>query len=79
MCIEANVIRDGKVIECATVGELAAALEVSPSTVSEDPAHGCLCNAHWQALGARQATEAEGYPFPEYIIEHPPRSEGARS
>lgn len=69
MCTEANVIVDGQIIECETVGQLAHALDLLPDAVSRDPAHCCLCNANWDALGARRATAAEGWPFPEYIIE----------
>ena len=71
MCTEANVLRDGVMIECETVGQLAAALDVAPEIVSNDPPYCCLCNAHWNALGARRATDAEGWPFPEYVIERP--------
>lgn len=71
MCPEANVIDNGEVLECETVGQLAAALGVEPQTVSADPSECCLCNARWGALGARRSTDAEGWPFPEYIIERP--------
>jgi len=69
MCTEANVIWNGEVTECDTVGKLAAALGVTATVVSDDPPENCLCNARWQELGARRATDAEGWPFPEYIIE----------
>ena len=71
MCTNANVIQNGKVIECETVGQLAAALCVTPADVSDDPPDHCLCNARWESIGARRATDAEGWPFPEYIIEQP--------
>jgi len=68
MCAEVNVVRNGETVECDTVGQLATALGVPPQTVSNDPVDCCLCNAHWEALGARRATDEEGWPFPEYII-----------
>ena len=71
MCTEANVICNGEVTECETVGQLAAALGVATTVVSDDPPENCLCNAKWDELGARRATDAEGWPFPEYIIERP--------
>lgn len=71
MCTEANVICNGEVIECENVRELATALGVPPQVVSNDPPDCCLCNAKWDDLGARRATDAEGWPFPEYIIERP--------
>jgi hypothetical protein len=71
MCTEANVVIGDQMIECETVGQLAAALGVQPVVVSNDPEDCCLCNAHWESLGARRATDAEGWPFPEYIIERP--------
>lgn len=71
MCTEVNVMRNGETIECETVRQLAAALELQPKDVSPDPADCCLCNARWDELGARRATDEEGWPFPEYIIERP--------
>lgn len=68
MCTEARVIRDGETTQCATVAELAAALDVPLTTVSDDPGGFCLCNANWHALGARRATRDEGWPFTEYVI-----------
>lgn len=73
MCTEANVVHDGKVVECETVGQLAAALGLPISAISDIAdarPDDCLCNANWKALGARRATDAEGWPFPEYIIPH---------
>ncbi|MES2404890.1 MAG: hypothetical protein V4567_11225 [Pseudomonadota bacterium] len=69
MCTEAEVWKDGNKIYCETVGELAAALGVAITDVSDDPAENCLCNARWDALGARRAKDKEGFPYPEYIIE----------
>ena len=71
MCTEVNVIRAGETIECETVGQLAAALDLQPADVSADPSDCCLCNARWDELGARRTTDGEGWPFPEYIIERP--------
>lgn len=70
MCIEILVIKNDEQITCETVGELAAALgrpfaEVSADHEDDD----CLCNAYLTALKARTATKAEGWPWPEYVIE----------
>lgn len=72
MCTEVNVIRNGVVVACETVGQLAAALGVPLPAIASyaDPEESdCLCSARWNELGARRATEDEGFPFPEYIIE----------
>lgn len=61
--------RDGDVVECETVQELADALRMRPDEVSDDPADCCLCNAFLNKLGAREATADEGWPWPEFIIE----------
>lgn len=68
MCTDARVVNGTTETDCDTVGQLAAALGVQAATVSNDPEDCCLCNAHWAALGARRATDAEGWPYPEYII-----------
>lgn len=74
MCTEVRVLTPEGPFDCDNIAELAAVLGVAPSVVSDDPPDHCLCNAHLDALGARRATEAEGWPFPEYVIE---RGEGA--
>ena len=74
MCIEIAVKHGDKTTCCETVGELAAALEVPHESVSADPTDCCLCNVYLENLGARQATDAEGFPFPQYIIERPHNS-----
>lgn len=76
MCSEVEVIKGDERIYCETVGELAAALgipidEVLTSDYAGTGPDFCLCGARWEELGARRATEAEGWPFPEYIIERP--------
>lgn len=68
MCTEVAVIKGRKIIYCQSVGELASALSMPPARISDDGPEYCLCNAHLEDLGARQATESEGWPFPEYII-----------
>ena len=69
MCTEV-LVKIGKTeIYTETVGELARALGVSSNAVSNDPDDCCLCNAHFDQLGARWATEDEGYPFPEFVID----------
>ena len=74
MCTEARVLKGDAAIECATLGELAAALGMA---ISDVPKFGdfrpepddCLCAVHWGSLpGSRRATDEEGWPFPEYII-----------
>ncbi len=72
MCTEILVKRDGKEIYCDTVGSLADALAIKCEEVSSDPAENCLCNANIERLCARRASKAEGWPFPEYVIEWPP-------
>ena len=72
MCLHIVVKRDKEEIYCETVGELAAALNVNPSQISlldDDDEESCLCNARLEELNARLATEEEGWPFPEYIID----------
>lgn len=69
MCIEVMVIRDGEEFDCTNVGQLADALQLVPMQVSSDPREFCLCGAYLDKLGAREATEAEGWPFPQYVIE----------
>lgn len=69
MCDEVLVIKPGENVWCDTVTELAAALGRSCAEISDDPPDSCLCNSKWEALGARRATVAEGFPFPSKIIE----------
>jgi len=70
MCCEVMVKRDGQEITCETVGELAKALGKQPIFISPFPdPQSCLCSARLEELGARRATEEEGWPWPEYIIE----------
>lgn len=70
MCVEILVICGDKRITCETVGELASALRLRPIEVSSDEEEDdCLCNARIEELKARPATEEEGSPWPEYIIE----------
>lgn len=74
MCSEVHVVTGDQVIECETVGELAAALGVPLSAITryDNPEAGdCLCSARWDELGARRATEDEGFPFPQYVIVRP--------
>lgn len=56
---------------CDTVEQLATALGVECSVVSDDPPDCCLCNAKREALGARLATNRDGWPWPRYIIDVP--------
>lgn len=63
MCTEAMVIKGGQRTYCDTVGELAKALGVRQKAVSDDGFNFCLCNAHWDRLGARQSTLAEADTF----------------
>lgn len=74
MCIEVLVKIDGHNIYCKTVGELADALSMPAESVSDDPRDGCLCNTLWGPIGARLATEDEGFPWPEYVIEVMPNA-----
>lgn len=70
MCVEVAVNKKGSLIFCGTVGELADALEVPRETVSDDPPpECCLCNAKLDYFGARRATDEEGWPSPEYIVD----------
>lgn len=69
MCTEILVIKDGEEHYCTSVGQLSDALGVDPGEVSPDPPRFCLCSAYLDKLGARQATEEEGWPFTEYVIE----------
>ena len=71
MCTMYGVKRGREIIECDSVGDLAAALGLPASEISDDPEDCCLCNAKREALNARRATKKEGWPFPEYIIEQP--------
>lgn len=68
MCIEILVKVRNQLFPCTTVQELADALRKEPDEVSPDPPQNCLCNAYLDKLGARRATDEEGWPFPEYVI-----------
>lgn len=77
MCIEIEVRNNGTTIECTTMGQLADALGVP---LDEVPMYGeslaeenqCLCSVRWERIpGVRRATDAEGFPWPEYIVEQP--------
>lgn len=72
MCTAVLVKKDGREIYCETVGELADAMSLPAEAVSDDPRDGCLCNVFLDALCARHATEDEGFPWPEYVIEARP-------
>jgi hypothetical protein len=70
MCVEVLVKRGEEEITCETVGELASALHLRPIEVSLDTEEDdCLCNMRYEDLKARRATEEEGFPWPEYIID----------
>lgn len=71
MCYEVDVAQNGKKTRCETVGQLATALNILPTDVSNDPSDHCLCNARLGELGARITTIEEGWPFPDYIIVRP--------
>ncbi len=71
MCKTVKVIRGSREFTCEIVYELAAELNLPTDEVSHDGADACLCNVDWEKLGARRATDAEGWPFPDYIIERP--------
>lgn len=79
MCTVVLVTGRGKYDYCETVGELAEALRIDPvaiytiinSDANEILQDMCLCPIDLEALGARPATDQEGNPFPEYIIELP--------
>lgn len=76
MCTEAEVVKGSERIYCETVGALANALgipigEIKSIGPSAPEADDCLCGIRWNELGARRATDEEGWPFPGYIIEMP--------
>lgn len=78
MCTEARVMKNGEATDCETVGQLADALGVKvadlpiwKSEVFVAEASDCLCSVQWDRLPARRATDTEGWPFPEYIVEPP--------
>jgi hypothetical protein len=58
--------------ECETIGALSDALGIEPATISTLGREYCLCGVDIAALGGRRTTDAEGYPFPEWIIERMP-------
>ncbi len=68
MCIEALVITDsGEHHYCEMLGQL---YELVGKTLQPEERHDdCLCNVDWTLIGGRRATEAEGFPFPAYIID----------
>jgi hypothetical protein len=72
MCTAVEV--DGHL--CETVGALAAALGKRPEEISSNGPEYCLCGVDVAALGGRQATDSEWYPFPEWIIETAARRQG---
>lgn len=71
MCVEVVVKQRGRAdLICETVQGLADALGLQPIEVSPDPPENCLCNARWDDLGARQATEADsGWPMTGHVID----------
>ena len=77
MCTEVHVLKNGDVVECDTMGQLAVALGIAISDIPkfgdfEPEPDDCLCAVQWGKFPtARQATDAEGWPFPEYIVESP--------
>ena len=71
MCVMYGVKRGKEITMCESVRELADALGLPASVISDDPEDNCLCNAKNAELNARRATDAEGWPFPQYIIEQP--------
>jgi hypothetical protein len=70
MCSQVLVKCGDQEVYCVSVGELAKALKLRLIEISPDEREdACLCNARFDELSARRATEAEGFPFPDYIIE----------
>ena len=69
MCTEVLVVSGHARTYCETVGELALALGVAPESISADGHEFCLCNVDFDRLGARKATDAEGWPNPAFVIE----------
>lgn len=77
MCTLILVKGTGAPAFCETVGELAEALKVDPvaiypiinSNADEVLQDMCLCHIDIEELGGRIATDEEGFPIPEYIIE----------
>ncbi len=72
MCVEVTVKKGGVETFCQTNGELAAALGLSVEQVGPDPYDHCLCRAYLDQLGARKATDEEGWPMPAKVIEVTP-------
>lgn len=73
MCVHVLVVgKDGAEHYCENAGELAAALGVELGVLGpEVAAYGaevCLCPVDIAAFGGRQATDAEGFPFPQFVI-----------
>lgn len=80
MCDQYAVISTaGESALCESLGELAAALGLSPLVINSDisAAGCCLCSLDHDRLMAvtrhrfivRRATDAEGWPFPAWCIE----------
>lgn len=70
MCTEILVRKGGKNFYCENVGQLADALSVSHETAFPGfEREYCLCNIDVGALNARRATDDEGCPWPEYVID----------
>ena len=69
MCVMVGVKRGSDIFVCDTVGQLADALRVSAGSISQDEPDFCLCNVDIEKLGARTATEADGWPWPQFVID----------
>lgn len=76
MCTEVIIQKGGESIECSTVGQLSDAIGVPPDDLFPEagglnPRDCCLCGVDLEDFGFRKATDEEGFPFPEYILEIP--------
>jgi hypothetical protein len=73
MCTEVEVRKDGNVTLCETIGQLAAALNVTAESLIAHrvllSTECCLCAVDIEKFGARKATYAEGWTGVEYIID----------
>jgi hypothetical protein len=74
MCTVASV--NG--VDVETVGALADALGMEPASIGDSGPEFCLCGVDLRALGFRQATADEGYPFPEWIYDDAKAKEGEK-
>ena len=74
MCTVASV--NG--VDVETVGALADALGMEPASIGDSGSEFCLCGVDLRALGFRQATADEGYPFPEWIYDDAKAKEGEK-